>query len=173
MHGERSDVLDLCSGNGSRSVPHDGEDGSFDRHLQRLRNTLDTGLQCPTQIACVDSIPTLDAAGETQEKVRQDHSAVASGPQHGGLGSILCHNTDGSLRAFPQTIRDRLNCQEQIGPGVTIGNGKHVDAIELATLLLCPLATCRKSPSEPRSVYIADLHCGKLMVTNPPCRVLP
>jgi 4a-hydroxytetrahydrobiopterin dehydratase len=58
-------------------------------------------------------------------------------------------------------IRDNLHCEIQVGAGIPVGHREDVDAIELPTLLLGPLATRDEGPPEPRTIDIADLHSAR------------
>ena len=134
---------------------------------------MDPGLQRTTEIRSIGPSPALQATSETQEKVGQHHTAVPPGSQDGRLRRPMRHRTNRSLSALFEMIRDGLHREIQVGPSVPVGHRKHVDAIELLTLLLRPLAARGESPPEPRAIDISNLHSARSTQTRARATDLP
>jgi len=166
MLGERSDVLDLCTRNRPGRVSHDRENRTFYRFLERLGEVLDAGLQGTTEIGRVDPTLTLQAPSETQEKVGKHHAAVPPGPKDGRLRRFMRHPTNGSFGTLFEMIGDGLHGEVQVRARIPVRHREDVDAVELLTLLLRPLATRDEGPPEPRTIDIADLHLARSTLTR-------
>jgi hypothetical protein len=55
-------------------------------------------------------------------------------------------------------VRDGANRERQVRARVPIRNGKHVDTVQLASLMLCILARSDEGASKAGAVQIPDLH---------------
>ena len=63
-------------------------------------------------------------------------------------------------------IGDGLDGQGEIGPRISIGHRKDIDAIQLPSLLLCVVARCQKRAPQARAIHIADSHDGRKIGTG-------
>ena len=92
-------------------------------------------------------LPILNALREAEEEVREHHAAVAAGTENGALRGLVRHGRDGALPVATEVIRHRPHRHGEVGAGISVRNGKDIDAIELGALLLGVTHT-RRSASD-------------------------
>ena len=81
----------------------------------------------PVQQRLRQRLPLAELAGCCTDHAGEDGAAIATGTEQRRVSDRAC----GIDRITPKALDDGVDCMEQVRPGITVGDGKDVDSIQL------------------------------------------
>ena len=137
-------------------VARDGEDGAFARVVERLVQAVRSLAERRGHLPCRCGRPVAERFGEAQEEMGEHHAGVAARAEHGRAGHGAGGVRKRGVAERPEGVGDGAERQAEVGAGVTVGDGKDVDPVDLVPPCRHPVRGGEKRSRQPRSVHIGD-----------------
>jgi hypothetical protein len=117
---------------GFRPSAHHGENGSLLRLGHRLVGMMHRNLGGIRKLLQAEGVLAPDRFGKPVQKLGKNHPGVAVCILHGSPGNGI-HGVS-HTQLTPRLGDDGAQGQCQVGAGIAVGNGKHIDAVEVSLI---------------------------------------
>ncbi len=137
-------------------LARDGEDGSFDGFVERSAQLIGALANGPGDVDRPRGVPLAQAATQPHQELRQQHPRVSVGTEERRLGHGPRDLGQGGPVQIPYAFGRRSERRGEIRPRISVGYGKHVDAIELVAGPVDPVRRCEERPPKSRTGEVAN-----------------